>query len=153
MSQSLAAVYVHFVFSTKDRAPILIPEIRPRMFEFIGGLLRHRDCVLLSANGVLDHVHPLVSLDRKWSLANLMRDVKANSSGWIKDEFPTTSALIDFTWQRGYGAFSIAYPQVNSLSQYIANQEEHHRGLSFQDEVRKLFREHNVEFDERYLWD
>lgn len=151
MPQSLAAVYVHYVFSTKDRLPVLVPELRPRLFEFVGGLLRNRECALLSAGGVLDHVHLLVSMSRTWALADLIRDVKANSSGWVKDEFPSLS---DFAWQRGYGAFSIAYMQIKGMRIYIENQESHHSGgVSFQDEYRALLRQHHVEFDERYVWD
>src|SRR5262245_27949655 len=104
MPQSFAALYVHAVYSTRQRMPVLVPEIRPRLFAYCGGILQHRKCVLLAANGVLDHVHLLISMHRQADVASVIRDVKADSSRWLRDTF---ADLREFAWQSGYGAFSV----------------------------------------------
>lgn len=151
MPQSFGALYVHFVWSTKERAPILRPELRPRLFSYCGGILRHRKCVLLAANGVLDHIHLLVSVHRTSTVSDLVRDVKADSSKWVHENFPE---LRDFRWQDGYGAFSVGHAQLPATEEYINDQEKHHGGdLSFKDEFLGFLHEHELPYDERYIWD
>src|SRR5438093_4745116 len=104
MPQSFAAVYVHVVFSTKNRSPMIRSDWRERLFQYIGGIVGNRRGELLAAGGTADHVHLLISLGREWSLADLLRDLKAGSSKWVHDNFPGDR---DFAWQAGYGAFSI----------------------------------------------
>jgi REP element-mobilizing transposase RayT len=149
MPQSLAALYVNLVYSTKERAPALFAEWRPRLFEVMGGIARNKDCVLLEAGGILDHVHALVSLHRQECVADLVRDLKANSSNWIHHSIAN---LTDFAWQAGYAAFTVGYRELPEARKYIREQEKHHSGISFQDEMRFLFSEHGVECDERYVW-
>jgi REP element-mobilizing transposase RayT len=148
MSQSLAAVYVHLVFSTKHRAPV-IGDWSCRLYDYIGGIMAHHDGVLLTAGGMPDHVHLLVSVDRKWSLADLLRDIKAGSSKWVHDNFPDART---FGWQDGYGAFSVSVSKLDEVMHYIRNQVRHHRKLSFRDELRELLRKHGLEWDERFVW-
>ena len=149
MPQSLAALYVHLVYSTKDRSPALAAEWRPRLFEVMGGIARNKECVLLEAGGVLDHVHVLVSLHRQECVADLVRDLKANSSNWIHQSIVN---LTDFAWQAGYAAFSVGYRELAEARKYIREQVKHHSSISFQDEMRLLFSEQGVQYDERYVW-
>jgi putative transposase len=150
MPQSFAAMHVHVVCSTKNREPWLDREMRPRLFAYIGGVLRNHDCSLTSAGGVEDHVHLLVSLGRTIAIADVVRLIKSNSSGWIHEEFP---ALAEFQWQAGYGAFSVSQSNVDAVKAYLANQEAHHRTKTFQEEFREMLSRHGLEWDERYVWD
>jgi putative transposase len=150
MPQSFAAVYVHIVFSTKHRAPAIRSEWSDRLYQYIGGIVANRRGESLAAGGTADQVHLLVSLGREWSLADLLRDVKAGSSKWVHDTLPSD---IDFAWQNGYGAFSVSASNLPAVKRYIADQEKHHSTMSFQDELRKLLGRHEIEWDERYIWD
>jgi putative transposase len=148
MPQSLANVLVHLVFSTRDRAPHLTPELRHDLFPYTGGLLRNIECPLLQIGGVADHVHILIRLPRTMTLAQVVEKVKTSTSKWVK-----TKGLQDFAWQAGYGAFSVGNRDLDQVMAYIQSQEEHHRQVSYQDELRLLFREAGIDFDERYVWD
>jgi REP element-mobilizing transposase RayT len=150
MPQSLAALYTHIVFSTMGREPLIDEGLEQRLYDYIGGIIRERKGVLLSAGGVADHVHLLVSMGREWAVSDLVRDIKSNSSGWVHDTFPE---LAHFFWQAGYGAFSVSASQLPVIRGYIARQKEHHAGQSFQDEYRQILTEHGLEWDERYVWD
>ena len=150
MPQSYACLHYHFVFSTKGRAPLLVAELRPRLFEYVGGVLRAHGGCLLAAGGVEDHVHLLAGLSRETAVAEALRLVKANSSKWLHD---TGQVDPSFAWQAGYGAFTVSHSQLDVVRRYLAGQEEHHRRQTFQDEFRELLRRHGIEFDERYLWD
>ena len=110
MPQSLAAMYVHLTYSTKDRTPCLAAEWRPRLFSVIGGIARNKRCVLLEAGSALDHVHLLVSLHRPECVADLVRDLKANASNWVHQTIPD---LTEFAWQAGYAAFSVGYRELD----------------------------------------
>jgi REP element-mobilizing transposase RayT len=151
MPQSLSNILVHAVFSTKDRRPFIRDKgLRGELHKYIGGILNHLDCYPLIVSGVEDHVHLLSTLSRTCEPAEMVKEVKRGSSLWIKQR---DVKLQDFAWQSGYGIFSIGVSQIEPVSNYIAGQEEHHRTVSFQDELRKLLREHKIEFDERYVWD
>ncbi|MCL2709895.1 MAG: IS200/IS605 family transposase [Planctomycetaceae bacterium] len=149
MSQSLTRLIVHAIFSTKNREPMLSPEIRPELYVYMGGILKSLGCVPLAINGTNDHVHLLFILSKNIALAKVFEEVKGTSSQWIK----TKSAIMKtFSWQGGYGAFSVSESQCQKVSDYIAHQEEHHRKLTFKEELLALFQKHNVEYDEKYLW-
>jgi REP element-mobilizing transposase RayT len=143
-------MYAHLVFSTKNRSPLIRTDWSSRLYDYIGGIVSHRDGVLLAAGGMSDHVHLLVSLGRKWSLADLLRDIKAGSSKWVHDNFAHDHA---FGWQDGYGAFSVSASKLEAVERYIVDQPRHHEALSFQDELRGLLRKHGLTWDERYIWD
>ena len=150
MPQSLSKMVVHLTFSTKDRRPLITPEICEELRAYLGGTLREMDCPSLAIGVVDDHVHVLFVLSRKHSLAEVVEQIKKTSSKWIKgkgDEFH------DFYWQRGYGAFSVSQSMIENTKAYIASQEEHHRQTTFQDEYRAFLERHGIEFDERYVWD
>ncbi len=151
MPQSLAQIYVHIVFSTKHRKPFLKDvEFRERTYRYLAGICKNFESSALAIGGVEDHVHLLCRLARCVTVADLVRDLKRDSTKWIKLQQPQ---LAQFHWQHGYGAFSISPSHVDSLKGYITNQEEHHRHESFQDELRRLCAKYRLELDERYVWE
>jgi putative transposase len=151
MPQSLVQIYVHLVFSTKHRAPFLRDaSFRERTHAYLLGICKNQDSPSLCIGGVEDHVHILCRLGKTLDVAALVRELKRDSSKWIKEK---NSELADFHWQNGYGAFSVSPSHVPALTQYIANQEEHHRKETYQDEFRRLCKKYGVEIDERYVWD
>ena len=151
MPQSLAQVYLHLVWSTKHRQPFLTDkEQREKMHDYLAGTCHNLKCPSLIVGGVEDHIHSLCRLGRTITIADLVRDLKRASSGWVKSLSPK---LKEFDWQDGYGAFSIGPSHVAGLTEYIRDQENHHRRESFQDEFRRLMRKYGIEFDERYVWD
>jgi putative transposase len=151
MPQSLAQLYVHFVFSTKHRQPFLSdPALREYLHAYLLGICKNQQCPSLRIGGVEDHVHILFRLAKTLDVSALVRELKRDSSKWIKIEEPRQS---DFQWQEGYGAFSVSPSHVDPLTVYIEGQVEHHRKESFQDEFRRLCQKYGVEFDERYAWD
>jgi REP element-mobilizing transposase RayT len=151
MSQSLAKILVHTVFSTKDRRPLLRdPSIRAELHRYVGGILANQDCQPIIVGGVEDHVHILSALSRTCQAAGIVKEVKRGSSLWIKSK---SADLRDFAWQNGYGMFSIGFSQIEAVRRYIAEQENHHRKVSFQEEFRHLLKRYEIEFDERYVWD
>jgi putative transposase len=151
MPQSLANVLLHVVFSTKNRAPFLQdPVIREEMNGYVVGTLKAIECPSLIVRTVDDHLHCLCQLSRTMSIAKLVEEMKVESSSWAKRQ---AQALRDFHWQAGYGAFSVSQSNVGQVSTYVANQEEHHRKMAYQDELRILLTRHEIEFDERYVWE
>lgn len=151
MPQSVAQIYLHIIFSTKHRQPFLTdPSMRSRLHAYMTGICDNLDAPSLMIGGVADHVHILCRLGRTITIADLLRDLKRDSTKWLKQEYPSIN---EFNWQAGYGAFSVSPSHVDALKAYIANQEEHHRTESFQDELRRICRKYGVELDERYAWD
>ncbi len=150
MTQSLANVLVHVVFSTLHRRSILHEALRAEAFAYIGGTLKNDGSVPLCVGGYEDHAHLLCRLSRTRSLADTVGTVKAASSRWIKTR---DSRLGDFAWQAGYGAFSVGRSEIETVAQYIRGQAEHHATLSFQDEMRRFYDEYGIVYDERYVWD
>jgi putative transposase len=151
MSQSLAQIYVHIVFSTKTRRPFLQDAtIRDELHHYLGGVCNNLECPVIQVGGVADHVHILCRLGRNISMSQLVRNLKQESSRWLKTKSPD---LADFYWQNGYGAFSVSPAHVELVREYIADQEEHRRTTTFQDEFRRLLTKYGVEWDERHIWD
>jgi REP element-mobilizing transposase RayT len=132
MPQSLAKILIHTVFSTKDRRPLLRERpVREELHRYLGAILAHLDCQPIIVGGVEDHVHLLSALSRTCQPAEMVKEVKRGSSLWLKTK---SSELENFAWQSGYGIFSIGFSQLESVRNYIAQQEDHHRKASFQDE-------------------
>ncbi len=150
MPQSFASLHCHIIFSTKGRAPMIKPDVELRLIEYIGGILHKRGCQLVKGGGERDHLHLLVSFSREISVAEAMRLVKANSSKWIHETFPDQAR---FAWQAGYGAFAVSYSNLEAVKKYIANQKEHHKKMTFQEEFMEFLKRHKIEFEERYVWD
>jgi REP element-mobilizing transposase RayT len=150
MPQSFASLHHHLIFSTRHREPVLDGDLLPRLYQYIGGILRAEGCMLVAAGGISDHVHLLASLTREISVAEALRVIKTNSSKWIHETDPARDG---FAWQSGYGAFAVSYSHLERVKTYLARQAEHHRTMTFQDEFRAFLKRHNIAFDERYLWD
>jgi putative transposase len=151
MPQSLAKILVHTVFSTKERRPFLRDAaLRQELHRYLGGILKNVDCQPIIVGGVEDHVHLLASLSRTCAAAEMVKEVKRGSSLWAKER---EAGMRDFGWQNGYGMFSIGSSQIEDTRRYIAEQEQHHRKLSFQDEFRLLLKRYELAYDERYVWD
>jgi len=152
MSQSLAKVIVHITYSTKHRKPWLNdPELRSELYAYNATVLKEEvDSPAILINGVEDHVHILCLLSRKFAIMDVIKTSKTETSKWIKRQ---GAAYGDFQWQAGYGVFSVSQSNVGQVKRYIANQQEHHRRMSFQDEFRELCKRHGIEIDERYVWD
>ena len=150
MPQSFACLRYHVIFSTRDRHPGLTPEIRGRLYPYISGILRAEQGQVLVIGGTADHVHLLLGISRDRSVVETVRDLKANSSRWIRSEFPSSGS---FSWQAGYGAFTVGRSGVANVRAYIENQEEHHRTKTFQEEFVEFLCRYEIPFDERYLWE
>ncbi len=151
MGQSLAQVYVHIIYSTKNRQPFLQDvEFRHGLHAYLGGICQHQGCPTLAIGGVEDHVHVLCRLGKTIDVATLLREQKRSSSLWVKTK---RSDLQDFQWQDGYGAVSVSPSHVDDLKKYIASQAEHHRRATFQDEFRRICSKYGVKLDEHYAWD
>jgi putative transposase len=150
MSQSLVKNLIHLVYSTKNRKPWLPKEHRDGLFKYMAGIFKNLESPALVIGGVDDHVHVLFSLSKNYALKTIVEKVKVGSSKWMKIDGPKNAS---FYWQSGYAAFSVSQSSVESVRRYIETQEEHHRKMSFQDELREMFLRHKVEFDERYVWD
>jgi REP element-mobilizing transposase RayT len=131
---------MHCAFSTKDRRPLIKPDMQPRLWQFMGGIARQNGATALAIGGVEDHVHLLLSLSADCSIAHVLQEVKAGSSKFIHENFE-----MDFGWQRGYGAFSIGPSQREHTIEYIAHQPEHHKKRSFEEEFDELCRLYGIE--------
>lgn len=151
MPQSLAQIYLHLVFSTNTRIPYLQDKlIRDNCHKYLGATCNHCHCPVLEVGGVADHVHILCRFGRSIEVADLIQNLKVESSKWLKVQ---AASLRDFHWQSGYGAFSVSPSHVEALRSYIRTQEAHHAKETFQDEFRRLLKIYELEWDERYVWD
>lgn len=147
MPQSLIKIIVHVVFSTKDRRPLIPPDLEDELFAYITGIVRNNSAKLIIANGIADHVHLLISAGRL-DIPTLVGDIKRSTSLWMKKK-----GVTDFYWQAGYGAFSIGEAQIPAVRDYIERQKVHHQKRDYKDELRAICQRYNVEIDERYVWD
>ena len=150
MPQSFTCLHDHLIFSTKNRVPAITADLQPRLYEYLGGILRAEKCLLLAAGGMPDHVRLLCALHKELAVAPALRLLKANSSKWIHETFPQHRA---FAWQAGYGAFAVSYSHFDRVKRYIARQAQHHRRTTFQEEFVAFLQRHHIEYDERYLWE
>lgn len=150
MAHTYTCLLNHLVFSTKDRVPFINAALKERLFQYMGGIVRELNGVALSINGPADHVHLLVSMPATVAVSDFVGKVKANSSGWVHKTFPQHR---DFKWQVGYAAFSVSVSQKPGVLDYIARQEEHHHTLSFTEELIALLKKHEIDYDERYIFD
>ena len=148
MGDSYTNLLYHIVFSTKDRRPLLTADCEVRLYDYIGGTIRDLGGICLALNGTEDHLHLLAKLRPDAALSDVLRRLKANASGWMHRVFPR---LEDFTWQRGYAAFTVSHSHVRRVSHYIARQKTHHQKTSFRDEFIQFLKAHEIEFDERYI--
>jgi REP element-mobilizing transposase RayT len=150
MPQSLSSVLIHLIFSTKNREPFINDAVERDLHRYMAKIFRSLKSPSLTIDGTTDHIHVLFSLSRIITIADLVQEVKTDSSKWIKTQ---GSEFRNFHWQKGYGAFSIGQSQVPTLKRYIARQKLHHQRVTFQDEYRKFLKRYEISFDERYVWD
>lgn len=150
MPQSLSNIYIHLIFSTKDRFPFLNDDVRGELHAYMATVLKNLNCPSVLINSVEDHAHILFKLGRTVTLAKAVEEVKKSSSKWIK---PKSAMLGKFSWQAGYGAFSVSESNVEAVADYIRQQEEHHRVKTFQEEFREFLSKNKIDYDERYVWD
>jgi len=150
MPQSLSNILLHIVFSTKNRQSYIDETIETELFKYVATACRSLDCPTHGIGAADDHIHICCSLGRTTTVSSLIQHIKQDSSKWMKLQ---GAPYADFAWQNGYGAFSIGQSQIDDLRRYIANQREHHRRESFQDEFRTILARYEVPFDERYVWD
>ena len=150
MPQSLASVYLRVVFSTKTRLPLVTPEVSPRLYQYLAATALCNETKLLDVGGMPDHIHLLLSFGREVTIADTVKTLKGSSSRWLNDTFQCDP---HFLWQAGYGAFSVGYPELGAVKDYIADQAERHREMSYQDEFRLLLTLHGKTWDERFVWD
>ncbi|MEM9479692.1 MAG: IS200/IS605 family transposase [Verrucomicrobiota bacterium] len=150
MPQSLTQMYVHLVFSTRDREPWLTSAVRPKVHAYLATILRNMGSPYVVAGGVADHVHLLFELPKEKAPTEVVAVVKRESSKFMKTLGP---AFAKFCWQRGYGMFSVSPTRREKVEEYVRNQEEHHRTRTFQEEFRKFLDQYGIEYDERYVWD
>ena len=148
MSATHLSLHYHIVFSTKDRHPFIADEWRNRLHEYLGGLVRAAEGFPEAIGGTNDHVHLLAGLRATIALASFIQDIKQTSSHWIHE----TIGVKNFAWQQGYGAFTVSVSNCDAVREYIANQTEHHRTKSFQEEYVSFLKKHGVKYDEKYLW-
>lgn len=150
MSHSFVSSLYHCVFSTKERRPLISPQFQPRLFQYFGGIAREHQMKLLSVGGVDDHVHLLVSIPKTLTIPKAMQLIKGSSSKWIHETFAEHR---QFQWQEGYGAFSISIGDIERTQNYIDNQAEHHKKMDFMTEFIAFLDKHEIEFDEKYVFD
>lgn len=148
MSQPLSLVIIHLVFGTKDGTPSIKPFLRSHLHEYLATVALKADCECYRVGGASDHVHLAVRLSRSITIDGLVKELKRSSSQWVKTKYP---ALPKFSWQRGYGCFSLSLDHLPVINTYIDGQELHHRSRSFQEEYVTFLRQHGVDFDERYV--
>ena len=150
MANTYSSINIHYVFSTKNREPLIAGEMKERLWAFMGGIARENQMKALRIGGMADHVHLLVSMPATLSIAKGIQLIKGGSSAWVKETFPKMGY---FAWQEGYGAFSVSVSQLADTIAYIENQEEHHRIKTFQEEYLAFLNRHEIAYNEKYLWD
>jgi REP element-mobilizing transposase RayT len=150
MGQSLVKNYIHIVFSTKHRIPLIHPPVEAELHRYLGGICNKLACPVLKVGGYTDHIHLLIMLSKKLALMKVLEELKSHSSKWIKTK---GLAYETFYWQDGYGAFSVNPSGVDTVIKYIENQHDHHGTKSFQEEYRAFLKKYKVDYDEKYVWD
>ena len=147
MPHTYTQLFIHIVFSTKNRLPLITKDNQERIYEYLGGTIRGLNGSLIEVGGIEDHIHILTGLKPTIAPADFLMSMKPSVSKWAKREI-----IPGFEWQTGYGAFSVSPKEVDSVCEYIHRQEEHHKGLSYEDEFVELCEENGMEIDRRYLW-
>lgn len=147
MGDSFHACHYHLIFACKDRRPLLSDAIRAELYPYIHGILQNRECTLIEGGGIADHIHLLLRAPPKFALSDVIRDVKANSSKWIREKWPKEL----FAWQDGYGLFTVSMSLIPKTKDYIERQPEHHKTMTFLDELKKYLKNHEISFDPKFL--
>ena len=149
MANSFIFMNIHYVFSTKNREKLIEKELQQRLWPYMGGIAKQNNMVAYAIGGTEDHIHILLSLPATISSSRAIQLIKSGSSKWIHETFPDKS---DFAWQTGYAAFSVGKSTTEKVVQYIQNQEEHHKMVTFQQEYLSFLNSSGINYDERYVW-
>ena len=149
MPQSLSQLYVHAIFHVKYNEYLIRPEDDEELYTYIGGVIKLSKSIPIIINGIANHIHVFCIMSKNISLADLMEDIKRNSSRWIKSK---GFHYKDFAWQGGYAGFSVSPSKVETVKKYIADQKNHHKQQSFRDEYIQFLNEHGVDYDKKFLW-
>ena len=150
MAHTYTCLHYHCVFSTLGRRNLIHADLAPRLHAYIGGIVKNIKGLPVKIGGEAEHVHLLIGLPADLPIAAAMRAIKSNSSGWIHETFPLLS---DFAWQEGYGAFTVSRSNLDAVARYIGSQRQHHRTMTFQEELVGLLRKHGIDYDERHIRD
>ena len=150
MGRTYTSLTYHLIFSTKYRRKIIRTEFREQLYQYIGGIIREKDGVLLEIGGVEDHVHIMVGFAATISVSDMLRFIKSNSSGWVNE---TIKPMDKFAWQPGYGAFTVSHSQKPTVRSYIQTQEQHHQKKSFEDEFIQILVAHGIEYDPKFVFE
>ncbi len=150
MAQSLSKIIIHIIFSTKNRYPFINARIRDELHKYLAGICKNLGCFVHIINSSTDHVHIVCELHRTLPVSKLLEEIKKSSSRWLKTK---GGILSKFSWQNGYGAFSVGKSQLPIVINYVRNQEQHHRKKSFREEFLLFLKKYDVDYDEKYLWD
>ena len=150
MGNTYTSLYIHYIFSTQNRLPLIVPEIQDRLWPYMAGIAKNNNMKALAVGGMPDHIHILLSLSATISISKTIQIIKGNSSKWINENFDTSD---HFSWQNGYGAFTVNISILQDTVRYIQNQAVHHRRKSFKNEFLDFLKKNEVVYDERYVWD
>jgi REP element-mobilizing transposase RayT len=149
MSQSLSKLYVHLIFHVKNNECLIRQEDEDELYAYIGGVIKLSKSIPININGTKDHLHVLCIMSKNISLADLLEDIKGNSSRWIKTK---STHYKNFAWQGGYSGYSVSQSKVEAVNRYIENQKEHHKHQTFKEEYLQFLNENGIEYIEEYLW-
>jgi putative transposase len=148
MSSTHLSLHYHIVFSTKNRQPLIADNFSPKLHAFLGGCVKTINGTPIAIGGTNNHVHLLIGLRATHQLSNVVKEIKVASSKWVHEEI----LLKEFSWQTGYGAFTVGISNLEQVRNYVLNQENHHQAKNFETEYVEMLRTANVEYDEKYLW-
>ncbi len=151
MANSYTQVYIHYVFSTKNRQDLILPKFENRVWQYIGGIAKEKNMKAIKVGGIANHIHALISINPTISISKTIQIIKGSSSKWMNDAFYDENRI--FRWQGGYGAFSVSESMLPKVIKYINNQKEHHKHKSFKEEYVALLKKHNIDYDEQYVFD
>ncbi len=149
MGSTHLSLHYHLIFATKNHEPLITAQWRPRLHAYLGGIISGLEAIPEIIGGVENHIHILAGLRATHCLADVLREIKSSSSKWVHEEI----GLSAFSWQEGYGAFTVSPSQLEIVANYIAEQEKHHRRVTFKEEYLRLLKHYGLDGDDRYLWD
>lgn len=149
MAHTYTSILVHMVFSTRERKKLIMDNLRDRLWSYMGGITKQNDMTALAIGGVEDHVHLLLGMPASLSVSKAAQLIKGGSSKWIHDTFPD---LKEFSWQDGYGAFTVSISGVEETTSYIKTQAEHHRKVTFEEEFQAFLRKHAITYDPKFVF-
>jgi putative transposase len=150
MANTFSQIYIQTVFAVSNRMSLIKPDFKEDLYKYITGIIRNQGQKLISINGMTDLVHILIGFKPSMALADLVRDIKADSSTYVNKNKWVHGA---FSWQEGYGAFSYGHSQLDTIIRYIQNQEKHHKRRSFKNEYLTLLRKFDIAFEDKYVFD